>query len=418
MAKKKAKKKMKKKNAQKKEGKKAKKKAKKKGRKKAQGRGAGSCRAEGMAPCGVVPRKSDTPAGRGKHFIQELPCNVCGVTQWPTDWTDVAPDDAEHYMRSMMRIRAFEEKVFELLARDVLKGASHVYAGSEAVAVGACASIGPDDFITSTHRGHGHCVARGGVIKTMLAELCGKATGYCRGRGGSMHIADVEAGNLGATGIVGGNIPVGTGASLACKLNDQQQVTLCFFGDGASNNGVFHESLNMAGAWKLPVVYICENNLYGMSVSVDRACSIRDIALRADGYDMPGVIVDGMRVLDVRSAVADAVERARAGEGPTLIEAKCYRYRGHSRSDPRKYRTKEEEQFWHDQDPIEQFTRLVTGEKTLAKQRVDEIQDEVDREMMEAEQFALEESPYPDPSEVYEDVYAGWTQGEMGLVRC
>jgi len=371
-----------------------------------------------LAPCGVVPLRGAAPAGRGKHAVPDIPCAVCGVTTWPTDFVACAPAEAETYLRDMMRIRVFEEKVFELLARDVLKGASHVYAGSEAVAVGACATIGADDYITSTHRGHGHCAARGGIIKLMLAELCGKATGYCRGRGGSMHIADVEAGNLGATGIVAGNIPVGTGAGLACKLNRREQVTLCFFGDGASNNGTFHESLNMAGAWKLPVVYICENNLYGMSVSVERACAVRDIALRADGYDMPGVIVDGMRVLDVRAAVKDAVARARRGEGPTLIEAKCYRYRGHSRSDPRKYRTKEEEQFWHDQDPIEQFSRLVVREKILGQARVEAIQKEVDEEMVEAERFALEESPYPDPSELHEDVYKGWIEGPMGLVRC
>ncbi len=190
------------------------------------------------------------------------------------------------YLRKMMCIRAFEEKVFELLARDVLQGASHVYAGEEAVAVGACAAIGPDDYITSTHRGHGHCVARGGELKFMLAELCGKVTGYCKGKGGSMHIADVRTGNLGATGIVAGNIPVATGAGLACKLNGKGQVVLCFFGDGASNNGTFHESLNMAGMWKLPVVYICENNLYGMSVSVSRTspCAARPTTCRARSW--------------------------------------------------------------------------------------------------------------------------------------
>ncbi len=372
-----------------------------------------------LAPCSVVPLKGEAPAGRGReyHLFEDIPCGVCGVTRWPTDWTEATAEEAEALMRSMMRIRAFEEKVFELLARDVLKGASHVYAGSEAVAVGACAAIGAEDYITSTHRGHGHCVARGGELDYMLAELCGKSSGYCLGRGGSMHIADVNAGNLGATGIVGGNIPVATGAGLACKLKDEGQVTLCFFGDGASNNGVFHESLNMAGAWNLPVVYICENNLYGMSVSVDVACSVRDIALRADGYNMPGVIVDGMRVLDMKTAVADAVHRAREGGGPTLIEAKCYRYRGHSRSDPRAYRTKEEEKFWHDRDPILQFTRLVTKEKILSKARVGEIQAEVDAEIAAAERFALEESEYPDPAELYEGVFSGWIEGETGLVR-
>jgi len=315
----------------------------------------------------------------------------------------------------MMMIRAFEDKVFELLARDVLKGASHVYAGEEAVAVGACAAIGPDDYITSTHRGHGHCVARGGELKYMLAELCGKATGYCKGKGGSMHIADVHAGNLGATGIVGGNLPVATGAGLACQLNGKNQVTLCFFGDGASNNGTFHESLNMAAVWKLPVVYICENNLYGMSVSVERACSVNDIAVRGAAYDMPGEVVDGQHVLEVKAAVERAVARARKGKGPTLLECKTYRYRGHSRSDPRAYRTKEEEQFWHDRDPIKLFSRRLTEQKVMTRKQIDALQDEVDAEMAQAEDFALNHSPDPDPNTLLEDVYAEWIEGKYGL---
>ena len=322
-------------------------------------------------------------------------------------------DDLRRYLKQMMRIRAFEEKIFELLARDVLKGASHVYAGQEAVAVGACATIGPDDYITSTHRGH--CVARGGELKLMLAELCGKATGYCRGRGGSMHIADVGAGNLGATGIVGGNIPVATGAALACQMNGRAQVTLCFFGDGASNNGTFHESLNLAGKWKLPVVYVCENNLYGMSVPFKKACAVEHVADRAPGYDMPGVIVDGMRVIEVKRAVEEAARRARASEGPTLIEAKTYRYRGHSRSDACAYRTKEEEAYYHERDPIKQFVMLLEHEGSMTKDEIASVQAEVDAEMAEAETFALEESPYPDPSELTEDVYAGWKEGPLGL---
>ena len=325
------------------------------------------------------------------------------------------PNELKGHLRRMMMIRAFEDKIFELLSRDVLKGASHVYAGEEAVAVAACAAIGPDDYITSTHRGHGHCIARGGELKYMLAELCGKATGYCKGKGGSMHIADVRAGNLGATGIVGGNIPVATGAGLACKLNGRGQVTLCFFGDGASNNGTFHESLNMAGVWKLPVVYICENNLYGMSVAVERACAVKDIAVRASSYDMPGVIVDGQRVLEVKTAVEEAVERARKGEGPTLIECKTYRYRGHSRSDPRKYRTKEEEQYWHDRDPIKLFSQDLIEQGIMAKEEIEALRKELDAEMAEAEDFALNQSPYPDPATLLEDVYAEWIEGRYGL---
>ena len=321
------------------------------------------------------------------------------------------------YLKKMMQIRAFESKVFELLARDVLKGASHVYAGEEAVAVGACSAIGPDDYITSTHRGHGHCVARGGELKYMLAELCGKATGYCKGKGGSMHIADVRAGNLGATGIVGGNLPVATGAGLACKFNNKKQVTLCFFGDGASNTGTFHESLNMAGVWKLPVIYICENNLYGMSVSVERACAVRDIATRSPGYDMPGATIDGQNVLLVKKTVEKAVARARKGDGASLIECKTYRYRGHSRSDPRKYRTKEEEKYWHDRDPVKLFSKYVVEHKAMTDAEVKAVQKEVDKEMAEAEDFALNQSPYPDPATLLEDVYAEWIEGKYGLER-
>jgi pyruvate dehydrogenase E1 component alpha subunit len=327
------------------------------------------------------------------------------------------PHKAEwtNYLRKMMMIRAFEEKVFDLLGRDVLKGASHVYAGEEAVGVGACAAIGPEDYITSTHRGHGHCVARGGELKYMLAELCGKATGYCKGKGGSMHIADVKAGNLGATGIVGGNIPVATGAGLACKLNGKGQVVLCFFGDGASNNGTFHESLNMAGVWKLPVIYVCENNLYGMSVSTARACAVQDISVRAASYNMPGVTVDGQKVLDVKAAVEKAVANARTGGGPMLVECKTYRYRGHSRSDPRNYRTKEEEKYWHDRDPITLFSQHVVAQGALTEAEVAALQKDVDREMAEAEDFALNQSPYPDPSTLLEDVYAEWIEGKYGL---
>ena len=322
-----------------------------------------------------------------------------------------------YYLKQMMRIRAFEDKVFELLARDIAKGASHVYAGQEAIAVGACACIGEKDYITSTHRGHGHCIARGGDLKLMLAELCGKATGYCRGRGGSMHIADVKVGNLGATGIVGGNIPVATGAGLACKMRKTDSVVLCFFGDGASNNGTFHESLNMAGLWRLPVIYICENNKYGMSVSVERACSVKDIAIRASSYNMPGKIVDGMHVLEVKDAVGEAVARARRGEGPTLVECKSYRYRGHSRSDPKKYRTKEEEKYWHGRDPIKLLSEYMMEKGGFAKEGIDAVQAEVNQEMAEAEDFAVNKSPYPKPEELYEDVYAGYIEGKYGLMR-
>jgi len=308
------------------------------------------------------------------------------------------------YLKKMLEIRYFEEKVMDLLSRDVVKGASHLYAGEEAVAVGACAAIRKDDYITSTHRGHGHCIAKGGDLKRMLAELCGKATGYCKGRGGSMHIADVSAGNLGATGIVGSNIPVATGASLSIKLRKTDHVVLCFFGDGAVNTGAFHESLNMAAIWNLPVVYVCENNLYGMSVSTKRAFPFEDIAERAKGYNIPSVIANGMDVLNVKEVVGKAVERARRGEGPTLVECKTYRYYGHSRSDPRIYRTKEEERAWRAKDPINNFADRLIEEGILTHEKVKNLEELVAKEIQEAEEFALS-SPYPLVESLYDDVY-------------
>lgn len=330
---------------------------------------------------------------------------------------DLSAEQKIGLLRKMMEIRGFEDKVFELLGRNILQGASHVYAGQEAVAVGACSAIGERDYITSTHRGHGHCIALGADLKLMMAELCGKATGYCKGRGGSMHIADVSNRNLGATGIVGGNIPVATGAALACQMQRNGSVVLCFFGDGASNEGNFHESLNMAGKWKLPVIYICENNLYGMSVAFSRACAVTDVCGRAAAYAMPGVKVDGQKVLEVRQVVLDAVERARRGEGPTLIEAMTYRYRGHSRSDPRVYRTKEEEAYWHTRDPIILFKEDLVREGTITEEGFSALQTEVDAAIAAAEKFAIEESPYPRPEELLDDVYCGWVETDKGLVR-
>ena len=339
------------------------------------------------------------------------------MTSEKESYRGLAKDELLHMQVLMLRIRAFENKVFELLTRDVLQGASHVSAGQEATAVGATCALAKQDLLTSTHRGHGHCVARGGDLKLMLAELCGKASGYCKGKGGSMHIADVTAGNLGATGIVAGNIPVATGAAMACQMQKTDQVCLCFFGDGASNNGTFHESLNMAGLWKLPVVYVCENNLYGMSVSTKRACAVGDVASRASAYNMPGVIVDGQQVLDVRETVLEAVARARSGEGATLVEAKTYRYRGHSRSDARVYRTKEEEAFWHDRDPLDLFRKELVDAGVATEDEMTTLHKQVEQEMADAEHFALEESDYPDPSELYEDVFVDWIQGERGLKR-
>ena len=317
---------------------------------------------------------------------------------------DEKKEDLVAYLETMLKIRYFEEKIFELLGKDLIKGASHLYAGEEAVATGAVAAIREDDYIASTHRGHGHCLAKGGELKKMMAELCGRATGYCKGRGGSMHIADVSKGNLGATGIVGSNIPVATGAALSMKMQKMDKVVLCFFGDGASNTGGFHESLNMASVWKLPVVFICENNLYGMSVSVGRASSVSDIAVRAAAYNMPGEIVDGMDILAVKGAVSKAVKRAREGKGPTLVECKTYRYYGHSRSDPRAYRTRDEEKEWREKDPIENFKKKLLEKEIMAEDEISGLEKRTQKEVDEAAEYALS-SPWPSVDELLDDVY-------------
>ncbi len=324
--------------------------------------------------------------------------------------------DVLNYLRQVWEIRYFEEAVYDLLGKDVIKGASHLYAGEEAVAVGAISVLRDDDLITSTHRGHGHCHARGDSLaesprdrqdhlNKMMAELCGRATGYCKGRGGSMHIADVERGNLGATGIVGGNIPVATGAALAVKLQKTDRVVLCFFGDGASNTGNFHESLNLASAWALPVVYIVENNLYGMSVPFAKASKLPDVAARVCAYDMPGVVVNGMDLFAVRGAVKEAVERARAGHGPSLVECKTYRWFGHSRSDPCVYRTREEEQQWMKLDPATTLAARLQADGVATGEEVAAVQAQAAEAIKESIDYALA-SPWPSPSELYHDVYA------------
>jgi pyruvate/2-oxoglutarate/acetoin dehydrogenase E1 component/TPP-dependent pyruvate/acetoin dehydrogenase alpha subunit len=338
---------------------------------------------------------------------------------------ELGREDLVELLRTMCEIRFFEDKIYELYRAGALKGASHLSAGQEAVPAGAVAAIGRQDLVASTHRGHGHCGAMGNLMaagaaerqehwNAMMAELFGKSTGYCRGRGGSMHIADVEHGNLGATGIVAGNIPIATGAALAEKLKGTDSVVLCFFGEGAANTGAFHEALNMGAALLggLPVVYICENNLYGMSVPfygrcvelAGQASSVEHVADRAPAYAMPGEIIDGQDVLAVRAAVKRAVERAREGRGPTLIEAKTYRNYGHSFSDQRAYRTREEEKAWRERDPIEQFIHRLTEGKVLTSEEAEAVRTEA-RERIEAATRFAQESPLPEVSELYDNVY-------------
>ena len=320
------------------------------------------------------------------------------------------------YLRQVMEIRAFEDNIANLLGKALLKGASHLYAGQEAVAVGAVAALLEDDLITSTHRGHGHAHAHGDQaaqspearqehFNKMMAEVLGKSGGYCKGKGGSMHIADVSHGNLGATGIVGGNIPVAVGAALAQKLQSSSRVVLCFFGEGASNTGNFHESLNMASTWDLPVIFMVENNQYAMSVPWVKATKLQDIADRAAAYGIPGEVVDGMDVLAVRGAVARAAERARRGEGPSLIEGKCYRWYGHSHSDPRAYRTREEEAEWRKRDPIKVLREKMSVVGMLSDEEFDSIEDQVTLKLNSAMAYA-EASPEPSPEDVFTDVFA------------
>ncbi|MGA2309398.1 MAG: pyruvate dehydrogenase (acetyl-transferring) E1 component subunit alpha [Candidatus Bathyarchaeia archaeon] len=311
---------------------------------------------------------------------------------------------AEMY-RKMLEIRCFEEKVFELYGQNLVPGTIHLYAGEEAVAVGVCSSLRKDDYITSTHRGHGHCIAKGAELKRTMAEILGKKTGYCKGKGGSMHIADFNVGMLGATAVVGAGLPIAVGAGLSAKLRKTDQVVACFFGEGASNQGTFHESINMASAWSLPVIFVCENNLYAMGTRQSRIMNVENIADRAVAYGIPGVTVDGNDVLAVFEASQKAVDRARGGGGPTLIECKTYRHKGHSRVDPAKYRPKEEVEQWLARDPLKRFKEVLLQNSDFSQSEVQEIEEKIAADIEDAVKFAVQ-SPYPAPEEALEDVYA------------
>lgn len=307
-------------------------------------------------------------------------------------------------LRKMQLIRRFEESAEESYMRGLIHGTMHLSIGQEASAVGICSALQTSDYITSTHRGHGHCIGKGADVKRMFAEFFGKETGYCNGRGGSMHIADPSQGNLGANGIVGGGIPIAVGAALAAKRMKTGQVAVSFFGDGANNEGSFHEALNMASVWKLPVVFVCENNQYGMSTSTARSTSVKNVADRSVAYSMPGVIVDGNNFAEVATASREAVERARAGLGPTLIECKTYRTRGHSRSDRNRYRTKEEIESWIERDPIKAFEQDLLAYGLIAEGDIARIKAEVETEIKAAIDFAIA-SPPPAVSGLTNNVY-------------
>jgi TPP-dependent pyruvate/acetoin dehydrogenase alpha subunit len=311
--------------------------------------------------------------------------------------------DRKERLRAMLLIRAFDEKVDELYAEGALHGTAHFYVGQEAVAVGVMAALREGDVITGTHRGHGHAVAFGLDLDRMAAELLGRASGYCHGKGGSMHIADVEAGMLGANGIVGGSMGIACGAAWAFNRRGQDHVAVCFFGDGAVQEGIFNETLNMAAVWKLPVIFVCENNQYAMSLSVKKGFAHEPLSERAAGYGIAGTTVDGMELDEVHEAASEAVERARAGEGPTLLEAVTYRYLGHSKSDANLYRTRDEIKQWREHDPIRRFAAKLEEEDVLEKEAWRSLDEQAKERIEEAFEKADQE---PERESALEDVYA------------
>ena len=305
---------------------------------------------------------------------------------------------------TMKKIRLFENRVAELHAEGKLPGFVHLYVGEEAVGTGVCAALKKTDYITSTHRGHGHLIAKGGDINLMMAELFGKKTGYCKGKGGSMHIADLDLGILGANGIVGAGPPIASGAALAAQYMGEKTVTICFFGDGASSQGTTHEAMNIASTWKLPVVFILENNGYGISMPVSLSCSAEELSDRAGAYGMPGMVIDGNDVVAVYEAATEAIKRARSGKGPSLVECRTYRHRGHFEGDPGVYKPEDEVAEWLAKDPIPRFEKKLLSMKVLNKKKVKEIGASLEKELEEAVSFA-EESPIPDLDQLTEDVY-------------
>ena len=307
--------------------------------------------------------------------------------------------------RDMLKIRDFENEITDVYSKGLMPGLAHLYIGEEAVAVGTCANLTEHDFATSTHRGHGHLIAQGADLKKMMAEVLGKEAGYCKGKGGSMHIMDVNKGILGANGIVGAGIPIATGSAYSAKVRGTDQVTVAFFGDAASNQGTFHESINMAAAWKLPVVYVCENNLYGISVDIRKVTAVKDLAIRAKAYGIPGIVVDGNDVLEVYRVTKEAVERARKGEGPTLIECKTYRWKGHHVGDPGTvYRLEKERKEWMDYCPIKTFRERLIREKISSEEELSLIEKDTKEMIKEAVNFAIQ-SPYPKEEEAFENLF-------------
>lgn len=322
-----------------------------------------------------------------------------------TDYTLETEADRREALRRMLTIRQFDTKAGQYFADGEIPGFVHLYIGEEAVATGTCAALDPDDLISSTHRGHGHCIAKGLDPDLMMAELFGKRDGYCNGKGGSMHIADVESGMLGANGIVGAGPPLATGAALSIDYQDRDQVAIAFLGDGAVAQGQVHEAINMASTWDLPAIYLIENNHYGEATAVEDQHNVSQLSDTAQAYDIPGVTVDGMDVTAVAEAVSEARKRARAGDGPTLIEAETYRYNGHYEGDEQNYRTEEELEQWKQRDAIDTFRDRLIDRGELTEDEFEEMQASVEATIDDAIEYA-QNSEYPAPEEAYDDMFA------------
>ncbi len=310
-----------------------------------------------------------------------------------------------HMYQKMQEIRRFEEKLYYLFLTGTMPGTIHECVGQEAIPVGVCENLKKTDYITTTHRGHGHCIAKGMPLKEMMAELFAKKTGCCKGMSGSLHLAKISLGILGTGGIVGAGIPIAAGAALSVKLRGTKQVVVCFFGEGASNTGAFHEGINLAAVWRLPVVFVCENNLYGFSTSASKVMLVKNVNERANAYGIPGLSIDGNDVLAVYESAQKALRRAREGEGPTLIECKTYRHKGHARFDPAEYRPKEELKQWLKRDPIAKFRDELIKMDVLSGEDLESIEQKIDIEIQGAIRFA-EKSPDPDPDAALKYVYA------------
>ncbi len=317
----------------------------------------------------------------------------------------ISSDKIKKFYRDMLKVRLFEEKVYYLFLQGILPGTIHQCQGQEAVAVGVCSALKPTDFIASNHRPHGHSLAKGMSVNAAMAELFAKKTGCCKGKGGSMHFADISSGIAPATAVIGESILIATGMALAFSMQNTDNVGVGFFGDGASNIGSFHEGINMGAVWKLPVIYVCENNMYAASTAASTMILVKNIADRAISYNIPGIIVDGMDVLAVYNSSLEAVERARNGEGPTLLECKTYRYVGHSRSDPAKYRSREEINYWKERDRIFQLKKIIIEKNLFENGELREIEEEVIQEIEDAVEYA-QNDPNPELEEAILDVYA------------